>query len=416
MKAGEQRRLAVSSTTDEIRVLAEFACAAAAETFSEEDVTGIEVAVVEAANNILKHSYKGEPDHIIELTISHKGTEMEFALKDTGPEFDISKVSRPELKWDDISDIPESGRGVFIIREIMDRLDYIRTDGINILKMVRVIAGSDVRLPEPLISECSGIGELKVALAENETALEEMAEELSTAYESLNLFYTLSKDVALISDLDSFLNNTLEKALGVAGAEWGVVRLKEKNNLVFRTGTVGSPVAANRRKIPLGSKHDIEGRVSLSLARELDHTYNGLDAHVLCLPIVGLDEFLGTILLGKSESSKPFTSAHAKLARALADQIAISIENNRLYSKVVDAELAEKEMEIATRLQKKLILETLPTMPGMEFYIKSEPAKQVGGDYLTLYKISDSILYLIVSDAMGKGMSASYFSVAFSIS
>jgi serine phosphatase RsbU (regulator of sigma subunit) len=35
----------------------------------------------------------------------------------------------------------------------------------------------------------------------------------------------------------------------------------------------------------------------------------------------------------------------------------------------------------------------------------------VGGDYLTLHKASDDQVYLILTDAMGKGMSASYFSL-----
>jgi sigma-B regulation protein RsbU (phosphoserine phosphatase) len=41
----------------------------------------------------------------------------------------------------------------------------------------------------------------------------------------------------------------------------------------------------------------------------------------------------------------------------------------------------------------------------------STTAKQVGGDYATLKRMDDGTAYLAVCDAMGKGMSASYFSL-----
>jgi serine phosphatase RsbU (regulator of sigma subunit) len=53
----------------------------------------------------------------------------------------------------------------------------------------------------------------------------------------------------------------------------------------------------------------------------------------------------------------------------------------------------------------------VPVVQGVDFYVRCEPAKQVGGDYLTLHKANDDIVYLVLSDAMGKGMSASYFSL-----
>jgi serine phosphatase RsbU (regulator of sigma subunit)/anti-sigma regulatory factor (Ser/Thr protein kinase) len=415
MKSGEERRLAVFSSSADIRILAEFTRDAASQVFPADIVNTIEVAIVEAANNICEHSYGLRGGLPIELTIRHTGNEMVFLFHDEGPPFDPSAIKPLKFIWNNIHEVPESGRGIYIINEIMDQVEYNRSDNINLLTLVKKLPEKCKSLPVPFIEnkECCEevIRKLKTEMALNEVAIDEMAEELSSAYESLNLFYSLSKDVALISDLGSFLNNTLEKVLHAAAADWGVVRLVEKNKLVFYSGTDDCPETARKRAISLDSNNSIEGKVTQSLDIELDEHYNKLDVYVLCLPIVGLDAFIGTILIGKSKTSAPFTAGDAKLTRALADQIAVSIENNRLYSKAMDVELAEKEMEIATNLQQKLILERLPSMPALDLYIKSEAAKQVGGDYLTLYKINSNILYFAVCDAMGKGMSASYFSL-----
>ncbi len=415
MKPGEQRRLAITSSVADVRVLADFSRESLSESFADSDIASIELAIVEAANNIVKHSYGFEEGHSIELTIYHNGAEIEFIFQDKGLKFDTPKIKLPDFDWNDIADVPEDGRGVYLIHEIMDNVEYNRFEDINLLKMTKKIEITDERPPEPFMHKIifpdEDIAELRKNMRKNEEAIDEMAEELSSAYESLNLFYSLSKDVALISDLDAFLHNTLEKAVMLAGAQWGVVRLKEKNTLIFRTGTENCPKQAKIKNIRMSDENSVEGKVTVSLTKALESNYRGLDVHVLCLPIVGLDDFSGTILLGKSNNKERFTSGDAKLARALADQIAVSIENNRLYSKAMDAELAEKEMEIATNLQKKLILEKLPSMSELKFFIKSEPAKQVGGDYLTLYKVNNNILYLAVCDAMGKGMSASYFSL-----
>jgi sigma-B regulation protein RsbU (phosphoserine phosphatase) len=415
MKSGEERHLSIFSSSTGIRVLAEFTREATSNLFEDEDINTIEVAVVEAANNIFKHSYELQEGLPIALTIYHNGQELEFLFHDNGPSFDPSEVKPLNFTWDDIHDVPESGRGIYIINEIMDRVEYNRSNGNNFLKLVKKITKQSEKTPLPLPknreSSAETITKLKAEVALNDVAIDEMAEELSSAYESLNLFYSLSKDVALISDLDSFLDNTLEKVLNAADADWGVVRLVKNNQLIFCSGTEDCPEIAKKREIPLNNNNSIEGKVTNSLGIELDDHYYSLNAHVLCLPIVGLDAFIGTILLGKNTASAQFTSGDAKLTRALADQIAVSIENSRLYSKAMDVELAEKEMEIATNLQQKLILERLPSMPGLDLYIKSESAKQVGGDYLTLYKINKNILYFAVCDAMGKGMSASYFSL-----
>ena len=416
MRPGEQRRFATTSGPENVRTLASFCDEAISPIFDEGPAAAIELAIVEAANNIFEHSYNSKRGEPLELVIEHSGESIIFTFFDNGDSFDADSVPAPSFDWEKIDDAPEGGWGLFLMSSIMDELQHKRSGEVNIIRMSKkCTVPPENKIPNNLIlkrvTTDKGLVELQSALDESETALDEMAEELSSSYESLNLFYTLSKDVALISDLDAFLANTLKKTLAVSGADWGVVRLKDGDSLVLRASTKGCPKSALAPALYQVDASSLEGTVTESLKRELRDTYDGEKMRVLCIPIVGLDEFLGTILLGKTGLAEQFTSGDGKLARAMSDQIAVSIENNRLYSKAMSAELAEQEMQIAKNLQTKLILKKIPVIPNLDFYARCEPAKQVGGDYLTLHKASDDLVYLVLSDAMGKGMSASYFSL-----
>lgn len=421
MNPGEQKRFAISSTPSEVRLLAKFCRDTIADLFSEEDVASIELAIVEAANNIVKHAYKSEEGHPLQLSISHRGDSIELLFFDKGPEFNHAKINKPDFQWDNLNDIPERGWGVFLIKSIMDEVEYDRQGNINVLKMIKKFPSESTKKRnnffDDKINEISRIVndkelfQLKTELAESQQAINEMAEELSSAYESLNLFYSLSRDVALVGDLSVFLKNTLEKVIVSAEASWGVVRLKSNSKLTLYASTDKCPNSVLVANLSIDDSSTIEGKVASSLEAKVQDSYHNLHGQVICLPIVGLDEFLGTILLGKKKDEKAFSTGDSKLARAMADQLAVSIENKRLYSRAMDAELDKQEIQIATDLQQKLIIQKLPQIDNLKFYTKSEPAQQVGGDYLTLEKISDTKVYLVVCDAMGKGMSASYFSL-----
>jgi serine/threonine-protein kinase RsbW len=72
-------------------------------------------AVSEAFNNIVLHSYAGREDGIIEMNIRTRRNYISIELRDFGNSFDPSRVPEPDLDR-----LPESGLGMFIIKELMD--------------------------------------------------------------------------------------------------------------------------------------------------------------------------------------------------------------------------------------------------------------------------------------------------------
>jgi len=67
----------------------------------------------------------------------------------------------------------------------------------------------------------------------------------------------------------------------------------------------------------------------------------------------------------------------------------------------------EKELELSQKVQKALLPQTVPDLPGLELAAYSQPARIVGGDYFDFFEFKDGSLGFVVADVMGKGLAAS---------
>ncbi len=91
--------------------------------FSDKDVYNIQLATDEAASNIIEHAYQNMPDKVLDLSCGIKGDVITITLIDYGESFDPSEVPVPDLKAD-LSDRKIGGLGIFLMRKLMDEIDY----------------------------------------------------------------------------------------------------------------------------------------------------------------------------------------------------------------------------------------------------------------------------------------------------
>lgn len=94
----------------------------------------IKLATTEACTNVIKHAYRFDDSMSFDLQI--KTSEQVFVVEVfyEDPSFVPENIPVPDLK-----EIKEGGLGVFIIRNIMDHVDY-QTDGSKVrLLMVKVL-------------------------------------------------------------------------------------------------------------------------------------------------------------------------------------------------------------------------------------------------------------------------------------
>jgi serine phosphatase RsbU (regulator of sigma subunit) len=66
----------------------------------------------------------------------------------------------------------------------------------------------------------------------------------------------------------------------------------------------------------------------------------------------------------------------------------------------------EHELELARRIQRRLLPEAPPVIPGLEMAGHSEPAREVGGDYFDHVDLGGGRVLLVIADVSGKGVPA----------
>lgn len=91
----------------------------------------LELAVVEASNNIVAHGYDGAAGEIEMRALRDAGLIVE--LIDTGRPIPVGLLENPPM----VDVEAERGRGLAIIRSCVDRLDYTRAGGANCLRLFK---------------------------------------------------------------------------------------------------------------------------------------------------------------------------------------------------------------------------------------------------------------------------------------
>ena len=108
--------------------------AASAAGFSARRIGDMELAVEEAVTNVFKYASPANPGEI-EVTCASGGGKFSIEIRDSGKEFDITKLPDPDLSLD-ISERPIGGLGAYLIKKTADDVTYRRLLGINVLTLV----------------------------------------------------------------------------------------------------------------------------------------------------------------------------------------------------------------------------------------------------------------------------------------
>lgn len=126
---------------------------------------------------------------------------------------------------------------------------------------------------------------------------------------------------------------------------------------------------------------------------------------MMCVPMLTIEgEPFGVINLDSQNPMKRFTDDDLELLLAVASQSAHSYENARLLQSYLEKQKQDKEMRIASGVQKALLPEFLPQVPGYKFFASYDAAQAVGGDYFDCFMIGDRKVCISFGDVAGKGV------------
>src|SRR6202050_1940722 len=129
----------------------------------------------------------------------------------------------------------------------------------------------------------------------------------------------------------------------------------------------------------------------------------------LIVPLFYKGRIIGVLDLEHTRTNF-FNEDHERMLTTLAGQIAISIENARLYQAVrrQEAQL-EKDIAMAREVQLRLLPQTAPSHPHAEMAVRFLPARTIGGDLYDFLEYGPNRTAIVLGDVSGKAAPAALF-------
>ncbi len=129
----------------------------------------------------------------------------------------------------------------------------------------------------------------------------------------------------------------------------------------------------------------------------------------LIVPLFYKGRVIGVLDL---EHTRPgfFNEEHERILTTLASQIAIAIENARLYQAVHRQERQlEKDIAMAREVQLRLLPPEAPSHPHADMAVRFLPARTIGGDLYDFLDYGPNRTAIVLGDVSGKAAPAALF-------
>ena len=97
-------------------------------------IFNLNLVLEEAVSNVILYAYGEEKHKEISLMTNMSDGNLVFVLTDSGKEFDPTKVPDADITLS-AEEREIGGLGIFLIRQIMDKIDYQRIGEKNVLTM-----------------------------------------------------------------------------------------------------------------------------------------------------------------------------------------------------------------------------------------------------------------------------------------
>ena len=425
---------------------------------SLKDINGLLLAIEEACTNVVRHAYLYGPG-TIRIKVTLYPGRVKFSIFDKGRAFDYDHSDTPDLDRY-IKTGRKGGLGLYLIRKMMDNVEYHSRDGENELRMEKFAEKARSMRPRGISLR------VKFALWASLVVFAIVAGvylifDKQTGSGAYAGFFRSADDA-----MDSFVSDIGDKIvmrdpnLSRLAATW-LASNKEYFTSLAVTDTSGIIIAD-----PLNTKnflshyqpleesiYNSEIAVENSTGGDAFHFKKAvnLNSSIVGYAFFGLDEaplqsqvartrralfliavaglFIGFIAVyllsnyfvkpiqkltegvlrigdGNLEQTLPVegTDEFSDIARAFNE---ITTKFKKAQENVVEQERLQKEMQVAQEIQHALLPRKFPDVEGYDIATIYRAAKEVGGDYFDFVRIDESTTGIIVADVSGKGVPGS---------
>jgi sigma-B regulation protein RsbU (phosphoserine phosphatase) len=244
------------------------------------------------------------------------------------------------------------------------------------------------------------------------------SEQTKTLLEEASTLMEISRAIESGKDIQSLLEFIMEKCMLVMRAEAASLMLmtEDDNELEFKVALGPKGKIVKSFRLPIGK--GIAGWVAKEAKpllipdayndERFDSSFDEKSGFrtksILCVPMLYNNRVIGVAQALNRFDDKPFNEDDLRTFTIFAGQAALAIENSRLLFSVIEKEKLEKDIEIASEIQRLIIPEKLPDNLEIEMNAAYIPCKQVGGDFYAVFPVNENETIFCIADVAGKGV------------
>ena len=104
----------------------------------------LRLALEEAVVNVMEYAYPAGTTGNVNIHVTSDGQRLTFIITDTGIPFNPTEASTADTSLS-AEERPVGGLGIFLVRELMDSINYVRIDGKNVLTLSKKIEKQELK-------------------------------------------------------------------------------------------------------------------------------------------------------------------------------------------------------------------------------------------------------------------------------
>lgn len=238
--------------------------------------------------------------------------------------------------------------------------------------------------------------------------------------EHLLSLYQISGWINSTLDFDSALDNAMDAIMQVTKAQRGFLMIhnEEENvlDVLVARGIDGETIEEEGYSTTIVNQVVEQQEPLLTNNAQFDTRFSagqsiimrGLRA-ILCAPMIVRERLIGVVYVDSTMKAGSFHPNDLALVKAVSAMAARSIENARLYATAAEKGRLERELQMASEIQRNLLPAVMPDVAGYSIAPHWEAAREVAGDFYDAFKLEDGTLVTVIADVSDKGAPAAMF-------
>jgi serine phosphatase RsbU (regulator of sigma subunit) len=251
-----------------------------------------------------------------------------------------------------------------------------------------------------------------------------MAKKTQKQIERDELLYQLTTLVAGRFSLQEVLDRLAEAAVRITGVKACSIRLLDKDTGKLKMRSTYGLSEEYRNKGVVSKKDTVikaafAGEAVILDDMRLDDRVKYKEAakaeglvSQLTVAMRFRDKAIGVLRLYSPEP-KHFDGDSISMARAVASQCAVAITNARLYAEAIEGAHMAEQMRLAGVIQRRMIPQRAPLIPGLDIAATYIPCFDVGGDLYSFFQLREDSVDVAIADVIGKGIPAAIMMSSF---